>query len=141
MSQTFGLPPHQLHFTMVTQMTRYRPFVKFQEFRHVDKVRSVACIVTSILWLSTHNKDFSGGLLGFLNGPGPQPYTPIYIEPKLGRFAAWTSGYESPHGVSEVYWGSRVDIIFAFTVNPKLGYNTIDDLRKFASNTSNPLYY
>ena len=108
--------------------------VKHNEFRHVDKVRSPALIVTSILWLSTANLDFGGGHTEFLNGPGPEPFTPVLIEPKMGRFAAWTSGFENPHEVTELYWGNRLALIFAFTVSNKLGYESMEALRDWAIN-------
>lgn len=59
----------------------------------MDKVRSPYLIVTTILWLSTVDLDFGGGRTEFLTG-GPEPLTPLLIEPKIGRFAAWTSGWE-----------------------------------------------
>lgn len=85
-ADAFGLPREQLGFYLVTQFTRYRQVVPFSEFRHVDKVRSPALVVTSILWLSTCDLDFGGGRTEFLTG-GPEPFTPLMIEPKLGRFA------------------------------------------------------
>ncbi|XP_015794884.1 2-oxoglutarate and iron-dependent oxygenase domain-containing protein 3 [Tetranychus urticae] len=133
-STAFGLPTERLFFNMVSQFTRYRPLVKHNEFRHVDKVRSPALIVTSILWLSTANLDFGGGHTEFLNGPGPEPYSPVLIEPKMGRFAAWTSGFENPHEVTELFWGNRLALIFAFTVSDKLGYESMEALRDWATN-------
>ncbi|RWS09666.1 potassium channel subfamily T member 2-like protein, partial [Dinothrombium tinctorium] len=116
-SYTFEIPLEKLYFTNVTQFTRHRPVTQFSEFRHVDKVRSPSIVVTSILWLSTVDYDFYGGRTEFLTG-GPEPFTPILVEPKIGRFAAWTSAYENPHGVKEIYAGDRYALIFAFTVNP-----------------------
>lgn len=60
------MPLEQLSFYLVTQFTRYRQVVPFSEFRHVDKVRSPALVVTSILWLSTTDIDFGGGRTGKL---------------------------------------------------------------------------
>lgn len=73
----------------------------------MDKVRSPALVVTSILWLSTVDVDFGGGRVEFLVGDYPEPNTPLLVEPKQGRFAAWTSGWENPHGVMHVNWGDR----------------------------------
>jgi len=131
-SKSFGLPYEQLHYYVVSQFTRYRSVVPFSEFRHVDKVRSPALVVTSILWLSTVDEDFGGGRVEFLVGDDPHPNSPMLVEPKKGRFAAWTSGWENPHGVMGVNWGDRLALIFAFTVNPKLGYKDLNDLRQFA---------
>jgi hypothetical protein len=100
------LPPERTFFSPVSQFTRYKPVVPYQEFRHVDKVRSPYLIVTTILWLSTVDIDFTGGRTEFLTG-GPEPFTPLLVEPKFGRFAAWTSGWENPHGVMEVESGER----------------------------------
>ncbi|XP_074604826.1 2-oxoglutarate and iron-dependent oxygenase domain-containing protein 3-like [Brevipalpus obovatus] len=135
-SMAFGIPEEKLHFNMVSQFTRYRRLVKHTEFRHVDKVRSPALLFTSILWLSTSGLDFGGGHTDFLNGPGPEPFSPVTIEPKTGRFAAWTSGFENPHEVKELYWGNRLALIFAFTVSNKLGHESIDALRKWAINAT-----
>lgn len=101
MCSTFGLPPAKTYFSPVSQFTRYKPIVPFSEFRHVDKVRSPYLVVTTILWLSTVDIDFGGGRTEFLTG-GPEPFTPLLIEPKNGRFAAWTSGWETPHSVSRL---------------------------------------
>jgi len=138
-ADAFGLPVEQLHFYLVTQFTRYRTVVPFSEFRHVDKVRSPALVVTSILWLSTTDVDFGGGRTEFLVG-GPEPFTPLLIEPKTGRFAAWTSGWENPHGVMDVNWGDRLALIFAFTVNPKMGYKDLDSLRQYSESASDIQY-
>lgn len=131
-SIAFGISEDKLFFNTVSQFTRYRPLVKHTEFRHVDKARSPALLFTSILWLSTSGLDFGGGYTDFLNGPGPEPYQPISIEPKKGRFAAWTSGFENPHEVKELYWGNRYALIFAFTVSNKLGQENMDALRRWA---------
>jgi len=131
-AHSFGLPYDQLHFYVVSQFTRYRSVVPFSEFRHVDKVRSPSLVVTSILWLSTVDQDFGGGRTEFLVGDYPEPNTPLLVEPKVGRFAAWTSGWENPHGVMAVNWGDRLALIFAFTVNPTMGYKDLEDLKEFA---------
>ena len=104
----------------------------FSEFKHVDKVRSKNLIVTSILWLSTVDVDFGGGRLEFLTGPGDKPFDPIYIEPKMGRFSAWTSSYENPHGVQEVEYGYRYALILAFTAFEELGHSNMDFFRDWA---------
>lgn len=101
----------------------------------MDKVRSPNLIVTSILWLSTVDEDFGGGRTEFLTGPGPEPFTPLLVEPKIGRFAAWTSSYENPHGVHEVLFGNRYALIFAFTVLQNVGHPNMDSFREWATTT------
>jgi len=128
---TFGLPPSKVYFSPVSQFTRYKPVVPHSEFRHVDKVRSPYLLVTTILWLSTVDVDFGGGRTEFLTG-GPEPLTPLLIEPKFGRFAAWTSGWENPHGVLEIEWGERLALIFAFTVHEDIGHESMVSLREWA---------
>jgi len=128
----FALPEEYLFFHGVCQFTRYNPIVPFSEFKHVDKIRSPNLLVTSILWLSTVDIDFGGGRLEFLTGPGPEPYDPIFIEPKMGRFAAWTSSYENPHGVQEVYYGYRYAFIMAFTAFEELGHADMDSFQEWA---------
>ncbi|RWS25469.1 2-oxoglutarate and iron-dependent oxygenase domain-containing protein 3-like protein [Leptotrombidium deliense] len=135
-SITFGLPAEKLYFTNVTQFTRHRPLTKFSEFRHVDKLRSPSLVVTSIVWLSTVDVDFYGGRTEFLTG-GPEPYSPLLIDPKIGRFAAWTSSYENPHGVHEIIAGDRYSLIFTFTVNKRFGHETIDDLKRWSLDPAN----
>ncbi|RWS03377.1 2-oxoglutarate and iron-dependent oxygenase domain-containing protein 3-like protein, partial [Dinothrombium tinctorium] len=130
-SHTFGLNEDLVFFSNVSQFTRHKPITQFSEFRHVDKVRSPSLIVTTILWLSTVDIDFIGGRLEFLTG-GPEPFSPLLIEPKLGRFAAWTSSYENPHGVFELFGGERYALIFAFTASTAVGHPTIDHLREWA---------
>lgn len=137
----FGVPEDRLYFTTVCQFTRYEPVTTFSEFRHIDKVRSPELIVTSILWLSTVDEHFSGGRLEFLNGPGEEQFNPILIEPKKGRYAAWTSSHENPHGVHELFHGKRLALIFAFTANPKFGHSTIEQLRTWATIKKPSFYY
>ncbi|RWS05276.1 2-oxoglutarate and iron-dependent oxygenase domain-containing protein 3-like protein, partial [Dinothrombium tinctorium] len=95
-SLTFGLPEQKLFFAPISEATRFKSVTEFQEFRHVDKVRAPTLVVTSIIWLSTSGDHFTGGELEFLTD------SPILLEPKLGRFAAWTSSYENPHAVREM---------------------------------------
>ena len=112
-------------------MTRFKSVTEFREFRHVDKVRSPPLLVTSIFWLSTYNKDFGGGRTEFLTG-GPEPFTPQLMEPKIGRFAAWTSAYENPHAVQEMLWGDRYALLFAITAHGGIGHKSIHDLREWS---------
>ncbi|RWS05277.1 2-oxoglutarate and iron-dependent oxygenase domain-containing protein 3-like protein [Dinothrombium tinctorium] len=129
-SQKFEIPRDKLLFAPVCEMTRFRPITQFREFRHIDKVRSLPLVVTSIIWLSTVGKDFEGGRTEFLTG-GPEPFTPLIIEPKLGRFGAWTSGYENPHGVLELESGERLALLFAITTDPEIGYKSMDSLKQW----------
>ncbi|XP_053205677.1 2-oxoglutarate and iron-dependent oxygenase domain-containing protein 3-like isoform X2 [Panonychus citri] len=131
-AETFGIPRDALHFTTVAQFTRYRPMTRYSQFRHVDKVRVQSLIVTSILWLSTYDYDFGGGTTSFLTAPDSKPFTPYIVQPKINRFAAWTSGWENPHEVMQLLWGERLALIFAFTVNPNLGEKNMESLRTWA---------
>lgn len=136
MAETFlGLPEEYVWFHGVCQFTRYKPVVPFREFRHVDKLRSPNLIVTSILWLSTVDEDFGGGRTEFLTGPGPERFTPLLVEPKIGRFAAWTSSYENPHGVNEIIYGQRYALIFAFTALQEVGHPNMTSFREWATST------
>ncbi|RWS29611.1 2-oxoglutarate and iron-dependent oxygenase domain-containing protein 3-like isoform X1, partial [Leptotrombidium deliense] len=128
---TFGLREELVFFSNVSQFTRHKPVTQFSEFRHVDKVRSPSLIVTTILWLSTVDFDFIGGRLEFLTG-GPEPFSPLLIDPKFGRFSAWTSSYENPHAVHEIVAGERYALIFAFTASQEIGHASIDHLREWA---------
>ncbi|XP_015793951.1 2-oxoglutarate and iron-dependent oxygenase domain-containing protein 3 [Tetranychus urticae] len=140
-AETFGIPRNSLHFTTVAQFTRYRPMTRYSQFRHVDKVRVQSLIVTSILWLSTYDYDFGGGTTSFLTAPDSPPYTPYIVQPKINRFAAWTSGWENPHEVMQLLWGERLALIFAFTVNPNLGEKNMEALRTWAQALpDNPFY-
>lgn len=126
-SKTFGVDEYKIHFCSVSELTRFKPVINFREFRHVDKVRAPALLVTSIIWLSTTGVEFDGGRTEYLTG-GPEPFTPLLVEPKQGRFAAWTSGYENPHGVQEMESGERFALLFAITADPDLGYKNMDSL-------------
>lgn len=122
----------------MSQFTKYEQVTTFSEFKHVDKVRTPQLVVTSILWLSTVGKDFEGGRLEFLNGPNQSS---VWIEPKMGRFAAWTSSYENPHGVQEMFYGQRYALILAFTVDKNFGHKDIYDLRTWSVVTKPSFYY
>jgi len=111
---------------------------EFSEFKHVDKVRTPQLTVTSILWLSTVGLNFEGGRLEFLNGPNN---TSIWVEPKTGRFAAWTSSYENPHGVQEMFYGVRYALILAYTVDPKYGHKDMHSLRTWSVVNKPSFYY
>ncbi|RWS30001.1 2-oxoglutarate and iron-dependent oxygenase domain-containing protein 3-like protein [Leptotrombidium deliense] len=126
-SVMFGIPADSLYFSHISEFTRYKPMIKFSEFLHIDKIRAPNLVITAIVWLSTIDSDFLGGHLEFLTG-GPEPFTPVLIEPKLGRFAAWTSSYENPHGVKEVYKGERLALVLGFTVFPKSGHKTLEEM-------------
>ncbi|RWS20301.1 2-oxoglutarate and iron-dependent oxygenase domain-containing protein 3-like protein, partial [Leptotrombidium deliense] len=126
-SSSFGIQEKNLFFTPICEATRFKPIVAFQEFRHVDKVRSPPLVVTSIIWLSTHGEHFSGGRLHFLMNNS------LLIEPKLGRFAAWSSSYECPHEVQELISGERYALLFAFTVDPNSGHQSVDEMRHWYS--------
>ncbi|RWS04262.1 PKHD domain-containing transmembrane protein-like protein, partial [Dinothrombium tinctorium] len=126
-SVMFGVPSDKLYFSHICEFTRYKPMIKFSEFLHIDKIRAPTLLITAIIWLSTVEDDFLGGNLEFLTG-GPEPFTPLLIEPKLGRFAAWTSSYENPHGVREVYVGERLALVLGFTIYEDSGYKTLEDM-------------
>jgi len=123
---TFGVNEENLLYNKIAQFTRYKKKEEYLEFRHIDKVRSPGLIVTSIIWLGTTDKDFTGGRLKFLNGD--KNYNPVVLEPKYGRFAAWTAGWENPHEVEEVYTGERYALIISFTVSPHIGFDSLDGL-------------
>ena len=113
---------------------------EYSQFRHVDKVRAKSLTITSILWLSTYGVDFGGGRTAFLTG-GPKPFTPLLVEPKVGRFAAWTSGWENPHEVMQMLYGERLALILPFSVYGKKGPKDMETFKNWSVNLSlNPFY-
>lgn len=81
--------------------------------------------------MSTFGRNFTGGRLKFLDphqysdyddglshgGCKTQPPPSLVVEPRQGRVAIFSSGYENTHQVEQVLSGKRFVLSFWFTCN------------------------
>lgn len=137
---TFGLS--QLYFTAPTFITRIDADVPWQaqgvhdEYWHIhaDRNNTAHYQYSGLLYLSTYEKDFTGGRLAFFpadvsvddsgspfssadRSSVPQP--DLIVHPRAGRVALFTSGSENPHMVEPVESGLRYVLSFWFTCDEK----------------------
>jgi hypothetical protein len=133
--RVFGLS--ELFFTAPTFVTRiigseeWQPRGIHDEYwhDHVDKANTPHYDFSGLLYLSTLSNssddaagDFTGGSLRFLSPrDGTLEHT---MEPRAGRFVAFTSGEENPHAIERVRSGTR----YVFSM-----WFTCDEARKFDS--------
>jgi len=78
---------------------------------HVDKANIPSYDYSALLYLSSHNNDFGGGTLAFLD---PSEKDQIVI-PRAGRLILFSSGVENLHRVDTVTWGERSVFALWFT--------------------------
>jgi len=115
---------NDLYFTAPTFITRldgntsWNPEGDHDEYwhPHVDRNNTPHYHYSGLLYMSTYEEDFEGGLLHFLS---PDLSTVEQtVEPKAGRVVIFTSGQENPHHVDRVTSGQRYVLAFWFTCNP-----------------------
>jgi hypothetical protein len=117
----FGVSPQYLfltHPTFFSRLTSEPSKTIHDEYwhKHIDKETYKSFHYTSLLYLSTHNQDFTGGRFVFVDNNSNRNVT---IEPKFGRLSAFTSGSENEHFVEKVMSGTRYAITVSFTCDPK----------------------
>lgn len=72
---------------------------------------------SAVLWLNTYKADFDGGRIVFFDGAnGTEPW--VRVQPKAGRLALFTSGWENAHRVEPVVGGERWSIPVFMEVTP-----------------------
>lgn len=116
----FNIPHTKLYLTKPTffsRMTTAPAKTVHDEYwhTHIDKVTYGSFHYTSLVYLSTYKKDFTGGRFMFVDGN-----TNRTVEPKVGRVSIFTSGSENPHFVEKVETGVRYAITVSFTCDPSL---------------------
>jgi len=119
-AETFGIREDILYLTNPTFFSRMnnRPAkTRHDEYwhAHVDKETYGSFHYTSLLYLSDHGTDFTGGKFVFSDDDGTRNVT---VEPKLGRLSFFTSGSENRHFVEKVESGTRYAITVSFTCDP-----------------------
>jgi hypothetical protein len=117
-SNQFGVSAQNLHLTKPTFFSKLTANdarnVHDQYWQpHIDKHTYPAFHYTSLLYLNTFYKHFSGGRFMFIDGARNSS-----IEPRVGRVSAFTSGAENQHFVERVQKGVRYAITVSFTCDP-----------------------
>ena len=104
-SYVFAIPAHRVKFAshFVSKITSARS--PADSAVHGDESSFATFHLSGVLWLGTLGTDFGGGRVSFFQGNGPDPW--VSVEPRLGRLALFTSGWENLHRVEPVDWGSR----------------------------------
>ena len=121
--EVFGI--QDVYFTAPTFITHIRgaedwePQSIHDEYwhLHVDNNNTEHYHYSGLLYLSTINKDFTGGRLKFFNSD--EVTLEQVIEPKAARLLVFSSGRENPHLFERVTTGSRMVLAFWFTCNQK----------------------
>ncbi|XP_029639609.1 2-oxoglutarate and iron-dependent oxygenase domain-containing protein 3 isoform X1 [Octopus sinensis] len=114
----FNIPHTDLYLTKPTFFSRMTPKPAktiHDEYwhLHIDKKTYGTFHYTSLLYLTTYGKDFTGGRFTFVDKDKNST-----VEPKLGRVSFFTSGSENPHFVEKVSSGERYAITISFTCDP-----------------------
>ncbi|XP_073823825.1 2-oxoglutarate and iron-dependent oxygenase domain-containing protein 3-like [Musca autumnalis] len=122
-AEHFGIAAESLHLTYPTffsRITNVTAKTVHDEYwhEHVDKETYPSFHYTSLLYLTTINKDFKGGRFVFVDGEG-ENRTTSSVEPKKGRVGAFTSGWENKHHVEEVSEGTRFAVTISFSCDKK----------------------
>lgn len=115
----------ELFFTAPTFITRidgradWQPQGIHDEYwhTHADTASTPHYHYSGLLYLSTYNEDFAGGRLHLLKDD--RNTTSQLVEPKAGRVAMFTSGWETPHFFERVTRGQRMVLSFWFTCDVK----------------------
>ncbi len=102
--------------TFFSRMTTKKAKTVHDEYwhPHIDKETYGSFHYTSLLYLSTYGKDFTGGRFVFMDKDANRT-----VEPKLGRLSFFTSGSENLHFVEKLKSGVRYAITVSFTCDPK----------------------
>ena len=87
---------------------------------HCDESLAPHFHFTSIVWLSSHGTDFTGGELAFLYN---QSWAWMLVEPAAGRAAFFSSGWENIHGIKPLGRGQRWALSVPFMVSDELVHN------------------
>ncbi|XP_014671387.1 PREDICTED: 2-oxoglutarate and iron-dependent oxygenase domain-containing protein 3-like isoform X2 [Priapulus caudatus] len=111
----FGILQENLYLTKPTffsRMTNATAKTIHDEYWHVhvDKETYGSFFYTSLLYLTNHNIDYTGGRFIFNDADANRT-----VEPRTGRVSFFTSGSENPHFVEKVTSGTRYAVTVSFT--------------------------
>ena len=82
---------------------------------HVDKNNTGHYDYSGLIYLSTVDEDFTGGLFEWLDDAGNVQST---VAPRAGMLSMFTSSQENPHRLQRVETGERIALSLWFTCNP-----------------------
>jgi hypothetical protein len=136
-----------LYFTAPTFVTRIRgkdgwqPASPHDEYYqpHADGLNTPHYTYSGLLYLSTYQQDFDGGLFRFFDkDPGPldaaglldpqrETQGDMVVEPRAARLLLFTSGPENWHRVERVTSGDRFVFSMWFTCDPRRQFRTFLD--------------
>ena len=86
---------------------------------HCDEGSYSTFHFSAVLWLNTYATDFEGGRIVFFDGGSSDGTKPrLRVQPKAGRLALFTSGWENAHRVEPVTAGDRWSIPVFLEVLP-----------------------
>lgn len=88
---------------------------------HVDTQQYDNFVYTALVYLNTHNNDYTGGEFTFVD-----QYTQVNIhtiQPYIGQLLLFTSGSENIHRVEKVNTGIRYALTIAFTCDQQNSVN------------------
>jgi len=108
---------HLTHPTFFSELTAVPAVTEHDEYwhPHIDKETYPSYHYTSLLYLSEHRRDFTGGRFLFLDEGAKVNRS---VEPRDGRVSAFTSGPENRHMVEPVTGGTRYALTMGFTCDP-----------------------
>lgn len=99
---------------------------------HCDEALAPHFHFSTIIWLSAHGKDFSGGELTLLHN---RSWPWLVVEPAVGRAAFFSSGWENVHGIKPLERGERWALSVPLSVDDGLARRTH---REAATNALQP---
>jgi len=113
----FNVDSNKLYLTYPTffsELTGVPPATLHDEYwhPHIDKETYPSFHFTSLLYLVSYKRDFTGGRFVFLDTHQKMNRT---IDPKEGRISVFTSGAENKHHVEPVTGGTRYALTMGFT--------------------------
>ena len=103
-ADTFSITRSRIRFAshFVSKITADRPLN--DSAVHCDQASFSTFHLSGVLWLGTHGEHFGGGRVDFYRN-STEPW--LRVEPRVGRLALFTSGWEHLHRVEPVSWGDR----------------------------------
>ena len=139
--ETFGLDEGYPIFTSPTFITRiqhddqWRPKGMHDVYwmEHVDKNNTQHYDYSGLLYLTTQDVDFTGGMFEFVKEAGVGEEGEVKFEfdeavaPKAGRLITFTAGNENPHKLNIVRGGTRFVLSFWFTCDREMQFENFLD--------------
>lgn len=80
--------------------------------------------------MSDYKKDFEGGRFVYIDKRENKADKRVFVEPKMGRLSAFTSGADNLHHIEQVTSGVRYAITISFTCDKRFAL-------KFRDSTQN----